>query len=393
MTNEAQTPKERIMAAVEQAPEPMKNAAQVVGGAAVAAVGVPLLVLPGPGLVTIAAGAAIAGNGAYKLLKNKADSEDTIEVEPVEVTAVDPDAVEAAPEPAAEAVAEEATAAEEPAADEAVEAAAAEQEEAEAPAEDEEAADEAEDAVEDDELADEIEDLDEEELEDEPTSKVDEAKAAFAKAGAEAEAAAKRFVDFANSDLIPAGKAAAAGVAQKAPELAQASVAEAKRAAAIGKDVIEQGREALRQDDKRAALGEFGQNTVKPIARDVADAAVACGKAAADGITQAAIAGKDLAVKGAYAVMGKEQPVAEEPAAEQAEPVEAACQAEDAVAEEPIVEVVPDEVTAPIQPEVPEPVAVQDAEAEEVVEAAEPTEVAEAAEAPAPAAAEEAIEE
>lgn len=44
-----------------------KDAACVVGGAAIAAVGVPMLVLPGPGVAAIAGGAALAGKGVKGL--------------------------------------------------------------------------------------------------------------------------------------------------------------------------------------------------------------------------------------------------------------------------------------------------------------------------------------
>ncbi len=47
------------------------GAAQTVAGAAVMAVGVPMLVLPGPGVLTIGAGAAIAAGGIKKLRTGK----------------------------------------------------------------------------------------------------------------------------------------------------------------------------------------------------------------------------------------------------------------------------------------------------------------------------------
>lgn len=47
------------------------GAAQTVAGAAVMAVGVPMLVLPGPGVLTIGAGAAIAAGGIKKMRNGK----------------------------------------------------------------------------------------------------------------------------------------------------------------------------------------------------------------------------------------------------------------------------------------------------------------------------------
>lgn len=49
-----------------------KDAACVVGGAAIAAVGVPMLVLPGPGAAAIAGGAALAGKGVKGLAQRAA---------------------------------------------------------------------------------------------------------------------------------------------------------------------------------------------------------------------------------------------------------------------------------------------------------------------------------
>ncbi len=56
---------------IDEAKEPSgstaKDVACVVGGAAIAAVGVPMMVLPGPGVAAIAGGVALAGKGAKSL--------------------------------------------------------------------------------------------------------------------------------------------------------------------------------------------------------------------------------------------------------------------------------------------------------------------------------------
>lgn len=45
------------------------GAVQTAGGLALMAVGVPMLILPGPGVLAIAGGAALAGSGVKKLLR------------------------------------------------------------------------------------------------------------------------------------------------------------------------------------------------------------------------------------------------------------------------------------------------------------------------------------
>lgn len=49
-------------------PSRIAGAAQTVVGGAVMLVGVPMLILPGPGLLAIAGGAVVAGSGIKKLL-------------------------------------------------------------------------------------------------------------------------------------------------------------------------------------------------------------------------------------------------------------------------------------------------------------------------------------
>ena len=50
------------------------GAAQIVAGGAIAAVGVPLLILPGPGIAVIAGGAALAARGAKKTFGKRRDA-------------------------------------------------------------------------------------------------------------------------------------------------------------------------------------------------------------------------------------------------------------------------------------------------------------------------------
>lgn len=49
----------------------ISGAVQTIAGVAVMAVGVPMLILPGPGVLTIGAGAAIAADGVKKMRNGK----------------------------------------------------------------------------------------------------------------------------------------------------------------------------------------------------------------------------------------------------------------------------------------------------------------------------------
>ncbi len=52
-------------------PAAAAGVAQTIAGVAVAAIGVPMLILPGPGVLTIGAGAAIAAGGIKKIRDSK----------------------------------------------------------------------------------------------------------------------------------------------------------------------------------------------------------------------------------------------------------------------------------------------------------------------------------